>query len=366
MLNSFVQVEDHWRKLLWVCHFHKKPLSQHRTISAADLKKAIFGCKRDLLQLWESYNSDREAIGKLPTTSARILMPYLLGFHLPNAARTYGTIARVELSQSLQKFKTLHVIDLGCGTGAMSAPWLLEYAKALPTATLHYWPIDRSPYFIDLACKGAQLIKTDINLQPQKMDLKNLAQLQSLRKLIQVIKPNELIQINIGYLLNELHNPQPLGEFINELLSADRPVLVHLLEAARENEARLALELREFLVENGAQVLYPCPKSLTCPLTGKNWCFSEFNFQAPKELQIVEKQLNLHRRQVGASSYVFTSPNLARQFDHQRKQVFVGLPKLQSGQHVSLVCDGTHITREKPQFKLRRGELFGLQAQRRQ
>lgn len=322
-------------------------------------QEALKSQRENLQFLWKAYTKERTDLGRLRLTDARLVAPYLLGFHLSNWAKTAGVFQR-SFAKDLTIPKgtgPIRIIDLGCGTGAaaQAAWWALHHhEKNLP---LQIELVDRSRHLVQ---SGQNQI---LELAP-KADVRTLA--KALDHPIAKKVHDQWIQqsglrlnvILLSYVWNELRkNPrgqQYLGSQLRRWSSSAVPAWLCVVEPATEVSARGAMELRDHLVQSGWQAIYPCPTSHRCPMgsRGRDWCYSEFSFEKSNSMSQVDKILGVSRNIMGAAGYLFVNPAaISKMAPLKVRPVVVGHPTGASAS--TLICDGQRIDRAKPSEGLR-------------
>lgn len=318
--------------------------------------------------IWRIYTQERRQLGRLPVTDARLVGPYLLGFHLPNVARVKGVWER-----SLQRGLTLpqgpgsiSIIDMGAGTGAASLATFEALRSLAAEEHFEFELIDRSRHLVQCAANLAK------RLAPK-------AKVKSLTKALNDPQTDHLlakwfhrsVRLNIlclGYVWNEL-SPHPrarghLLETLNAWSQCESPTWLLITEPAAEEGAKKALELRDLLVRMGWQAMYPCLQSNSCPMSAQNrdWCYSELPFKKPPEQVEVEKILGVSRATLGSAAYLFLNGKAAKGIKPLGSQfrTLVGRPTGSSGETILMLCDGLNLDRKSGQTKLSKGELWEI------
>ncbi|MGE0764312.1 MAG: small ribosomal subunit Rsm22 family protein [Bdellovibrionales bacterium] len=326
-----------------------------------NFKTALELHRANLLLIWQIYTQQRRELGRLPFTDARLVGPYLLGFHLPNVARFLGLLQR-SLNRGLalpQGPGPIRVIDLGAGTGAGSQAVFLALRSQAEEKDFEFELVDRSRHLVQAA-------------QQMLEELAPKAKAQSLSKALDDPQTNHLMQrwqsrparLNIlclGYVWNELSsNPRLRGHLLETLHSwaqLETPTWLLLTEPAAEASARGALRLREILIDMDWQILYPCLKTDRCPMgsDGRDWCYSEFEFKKP-ELQLeIEKILKVSRATLGSAAYTMINLSAVKACGPRPKDqlTVVGRPPSQL-----LLCDGSELQKQNSAAQLSKGELI--------
>jgi SAM-dependent methyltransferase len=321
------------------------------TPKAKDFPEALRLNRELLLRIWETYTQDRRNLGRLPATKPEFVAPYLLGFHLANVARIDGVLKRgFERGLTLPRPENgVRVVDLGCGTGAVTQAVLNSLRDKTDKISVELF--DRSRHL--LAC--AKDILGNLNPQAEIRGAAAALEESPLYKLSPkwAASPAGLTIFCFGFVWNEIGGNRKAAQQVQRTLDfwfkSKEPVWVLICEPAAEDGARATMGIRNFFVEDGWHVFYPCPKSLQCPMTRDNrdWCYSEFEFPKPKELIDVEKILKVSRRTLGGSAYLFLNPAARGAASHQSATtVVVGHPEDQSGKAQLLLCHGDKLSRE--------------------
>lgn len=300
----------------------------------------IKAAQNELLTLWETYNTDREAMGRLPLSQRSTILAYLIGFHLPGSARMSLVWKRLTERFDLGPLQTGKWVfqDIGCGTGAMSHTLrhLVEHKDTL-------WHLsDARGGFLDaanLVIGEAENVKTH-------------------RSTIEALKP-EYFRLRegetgfylAGYVWNELQkNPKARRTFMNVILGPlkrDESQFTIILEPANERPARLAMQLRDELTAAGLVPVYPCPHSQGCPLVEKpkDRCYTDGGWNRPPEVKQLDRILGTDRTRIATAAYIFATPRAAESIRPRRKMraVTIGIPTIgpnvgPSTKRIRLLC----------------------------
>ncbi len=290
-----------------------KPRSE---LSDLELTAAVIKEHRsDLVQLWETFTTERADVSRYLMDPKRESLVYLLGFHLSNQARAQGVMQRLAARTSLftylsQAQAPIHLIDLGCGTGALSLTAVEELKQLAPEAPLSVELVDKSQPFLEAATHGLKAWLGDEALTTRRQKLDEYFQ----REAAQGARDG-LTWYQLGYVWNEIAHQAKTTQLLLKYLDAGLKKgkrLITLIEPATQDLARAAMELRDELVERGYRVLYPCPHQEACPMLerSRDWCYSEFAWERPPLSKVVDKILKVERHRLGASAYIFASPDL--------------------------------------------------------
>lgn len=287
--------------------------------------------REDIIRLWEAFTTDRAEISRYLMEPRREALVYLLGFHLANQARLSGVLDRTEfrhrLLSTLSGAERLRLVDIGCGSGALSlqsAQELWSYREELP---ISFEFIDRSQAFLDMSVEGLSLLKKDAEAVTRKQKLDDY-----LSRELREPASADLVWYQLGYVWNEIKKSpkttQLLLRYLEQGLAAGPRVLT-VLEPANQEISRDAMELRDTLTAMGWVALYPCPHSAACPMLERtrDWCYSEFVWDRPPLMKKIDRILKIDRQRIGVSAYVFVSPDVYQELENARHEaVVVGRP----------------------------------------
>ncbi len=351
-----------WRKT--ALHFAKKSGSQRNPIpkkapdaeSATSLKgptdprhqvQALIKKNiKTIGQIWEVFNQDRQDLSKFLLTTEQASHAYLLGFHLPNAARAMAVLerclARYPSLPNALVGPTNQIIwsDFACGTGAMAQAityWLGSLAPTHSAVNMQVNLVDVGTHLLNTAKYLLETQSPHALIKTHKFSLETL-RLPGRDTTPERSKYKEIYGVSLGYIWNELaKNPKAkakMGQLLQSYVSQQRRALVVLLEPATEAMARTIMLWRDQLCEWGYVALYPCPQIKLCPmnLRPKDWCYSEIEWQQPPEAKQLDQLLGSGRHRLATAAYVFASPLLFQDLEPPQKldQVVVGRPHVVS------------------------------------
>lgn len=349
-MNLDPQLINLWKYLLQkAAHFSSKKGAtfQSKNITTSQIKTLLEQNGNLLLQLWSSYNLYREDLGRLPMSSPAIVPAYLLGFHLSNIARIQGLLKRIQsrhnLAHHLEK-SPLRIMDIGCGTGAFSQTLLhhLLTFKINPQ-DISIELFDQSRHFVNAAIEGVQWFHPSLKIMSLKKGLDSSEFRVACAKALS--RENETLLLGMTYVWNEiLRNPKALRNIeglLIKILKSKKSALIFVLEPAEKNQSRLSVQIRENIFSMGYTPIYPCPSSQSCPMItdAKNWCYSEWQWDAPEQQKLIDQFLGLSKSKLGASAYVFASPQFS-QFKPLEIPTLVGLPTVpKTNKRLQLWCE---------------------------
>lgn len=269
----------------------------------------------DIIRLWEAFTTDRAEVSRYLMEPKRESLVYLLGFHLANQARLASVLDRAEfrhkLLSQLSAAEAIHLLDLGCGSGALSLQTAQELWSYREKMDITWELVDKSQAFLDMASLGVELLagkEAKPVTRRQKLD-------EYLSREVAQGAKDGLVWIQLGYVWNEVSRNQKTAQLLMRMLKAGLEKgqrVVTILEPASEELAKEAMGLRDSLVEMGYVMLYPCPHSQGCPMLAesRDWCYSEAVWDRPNLVKKVDKILKIERQRIGVSAYIFVSPDL--------------------------------------------------------
>jgi hypothetical protein len=289
----------------------------------------------NIAELWETFTTEREMVGKYLMDPNREAVAYLAAFHPANEARLLGMLSRMHQRSNIMTrlFKErgrTALYDLGCGTGAISQVLAFLFERH-GKGQLSIQLIEARKAFLEAALFGLERIAPETEVRSLR---------GRLEKNIDILArsfaapDNDLSIIAMGYFWNEIERipslQRKLVQSFAQFISQNRKALILVLEPSNQNIARAAMALRESLVGMGYKALYPCPSSMPCPLLerSRDWCYSEYIFNSPRLLQKIDKLLGIERSRMGSSSYALVSPALYEEitFTVEDPAIIVGRP----------------------------------------
>lgn len=311
--------------------------------------------KGDIQKLWGVFNQERGDIGTYLKDANRQYAAYLLGFHLPNAARSLFTWERsLKLHPAMFKEthgKSVDIFDLGCGTAALSqsTEWFFHQQSA-QVKSIHL--IDHQRKMVEnshaLTIDQERVHETHV----QKWGLG----IEAFMSKYQPRHQSDFAIVLLGNTINEWRTGTT-GKVIkwlekmNEIYSGN--VLVQVIEPAQQEHCRNVMSLRNALCESLLFSVYPCQSQGKCPMLAlpKDWCFSEWLWNRPAPYKKVDQTLKVAHQKLNASAFVFASMKLAKD-KPQNTPLVVGRPLIGKGQSKKrshLICDGEKLSKRNVQ-----------------
>lgn len=308
-----------WRQTVWQfarLKGAKEVVRRHGPVEGVIKREAA-----QIAALWELFTTDREQIHRYLLDPKKQAMAYLLGFHLPNMVRMQMMMERLQtrydwhaLMKSRPNQSITRFMDIGCGSGALSLAFL-HYLTNLKSMTHKNYEVnlyDQHGAFLDMARFAIENQFPTVAVKGQKGKIED--KLQFLGEMI-TRNPQDMFALGLGYVWNELQQ-RTKDKFLS-LLHSLPPLnidgMIFVIEPANEHLARETMAFRNTLAEIGFQAVYPCLHSGPCPMLElpKDWCFSEGQWNRPKELALVDEILDTNRNKINGVLQVFVTPSLS-------------------------------------------------------
>jgi len=314
---------------------------------ASRLKQALMQETDTILELWEIFTKDRGRLSRYLLTTRQHVVGYLLGFHLPNAARMqvllHRTLRRLPLAEGLKRCSEIRVSDIGCGTGAMAQTLVVELAMTgVSPAKMRISLSDVSPPLLETAADSITALNMPLTVSTHRKRAEELPIIQFQDQPPgatsiggQGLGAGPVAHIyTFGYVWNELRKNPAAQRRIHSILAGHiergEVALVLIVEPGTELQARDAMQLRDELTASRWSAVYPCPASSPCPMLErpKDWCFSEAAWTRPALVEMIDRRLGIDRTQIAAGMYAFATPALTELagFGTTTRQVVVGRP----------------------------------------
>lgn len=321
------------------------------------LQLVLKGEAKTVMNLWEIFTQERRELKRQLLANKREAIAYLLGFHLPNAARMHMTLERLAtrtpLAEILKRSPGVwRWHDLGCGTGALAHAGISHLAKAgFDTRRLALNLSDGSGALLDMAQAVFKESAFDCDIKTRRLTLESLPP--------EKFAHSEGGSIySLGYVWNELANNRAAQNKLMKIwqghVDRNEPALIFMLEPATQDICRAAMQWRDTMVADGWHPLYPCPSATPCPMLerSRDWCYSEASWKRPRAISQLDQMLDLDRSQISATVFVLASPALAKllALPKAAQVMVVGRPSHTDGPGFDyLVCDGTALDKRAPQ-----------------
>jgi len=311
-----------WRRSL--IKLGKPPRGINKKALAPDLMidAIIRESRSDVKTLWSIFTQERSEIGRYLNSPKREVSAYLLGFHLANVARYQSILIRAHqrhnLFDHLKTFEHVHLVDIGCGTGALTSGLLdlLNQFKAVPKS-LTIDLVDRQKEFLNSAktvIEDGFGHTTNLTIKTGRLSIDEYCE----KLLSQPLNQSSCIVIQLGYLLNEIQKNRRemsgLTRLLQSLISKKLPLLVTAIDSSIPAHAKFMMNFREYYKNEGLLPIYPCPHFDTCPMLKeeRDWCYSEAEWTPPREQLVIDRYLEVERRRLGSSSYILASESFMK------------------------------------------------------
>lgn len=337
--------------------------------SGALLDMVVKGEQRAVLDLWEIFTQERRELRRQLLAHKREAVAYLLGFHLPNAARMALALDRMQERKALAELLASSPglwrwHDLGCGTGALAHAALNHLAKTgfdLRGLELHL--TDASGVLLDMARALFEEVEGAPEPKTRKLALEDLPA----NKFEHAAGVGGSVY-SLGYVWNELAKNRAAQSKLKKIwqghVDRGESALIFMIEPATQDMCRASMQWRDDMVALGWKPLYPCPSATPCPMLqrSRDWCYSEASWRRPRAILQLDKYLELDRSQISATIFVMASPALAAvaQVEGRGAAVAVGRPSRTDDYGFDyLVCLGDELEKRAPE----RGAPMALRGQ---
>lgn len=196
--------------------------------------------------------------GRGPSAELIAARDDVIAYGLSRLPATYAAISTVlaELRERAPGFQPAQTLDAGAGPG--TASWAAAAAwPGIASVTM----MDRNRQFLDVAAELAKASGSEA-LAGARMLEGSLGRAPPLE--------GEFDLVIAGYALTELSDDD-LADAVDELWRCCRGALV-LVDPGRPRDYVRLMQMRDRLIDAGAQVIAPCPHRHACPLVGPDWC----------------------------------------------------------------------------------------------
>lgn len=299
-------------------HLHAKSASFERS---SDLAKAI-------LEVSDHFQS---ASSQTPWQQDSHWAAYLSYFFPLNYIRCSKVIDEAKFFGLFDGITSM--VDFGCGPGTFTRA-LLAQGK------------------FDL--EKIQKIDIQKNLAPLFLNQPNHEIDLSFSLSLNKTKPSKNLLV-ASYVLNEMED---VPEFINDF---ERIIII---EPSTKQAFPKLLQTRDFLMEQGYQILAPCPHMQACPLaeSKKDWCHDRALWEQPDWFKKIEEKLPIKNRTL-SFSYLIASKTPLTKPKYKR---IVGDPLIEKGKTRWMLCQSqdreflSHLKRQGKPPELNRGDRIQL------
>ena len=294
--------------------------------------------------LWEIFNLERDLINKRLLGTKQYTVAYLLGFHLPNAARLallwHNFTGRFPAWKKVFQSSDIFINDIGCGTGALAQSLTSELLAngispnkiQIGLSDVASGPLEAAEAAVKNLDPLLMVNRYCVPVEKLRVDRFTEESVKSPKKTVKEDAPpreikSPLFIYTLGYVWNELrknrHAQKNLETILTNHAKRNERALILVVEPATELQSRDAMELRDKLVDGGLLAVYPCPPTKLCPMIErpKDWCFTEGRWKRPIHAEVLDNALGIDRAWLGASLYAFATPALAREIAGDTKSV---------------------------------------------
>jgi ribosomal protein RSM22 (predicted rRNA methylase) len=307
-----------------------------RHFNLRDPKTAVQRLEPAVRHLSDLFTKERRADFGAYATTKELLLAYGI-YVFPQTYRRNQLVIeemlKLRVFDQWDQAETLHLLDLGAGTGAGSVAWL----DALHHRPLELEAIDQSEDAIRLS---EYLLKENGLQWPH---LRWSAKQQEVLSFTPR-RGHRYHLILASFSLNEIFHEKSAAEIAAWLATItpslhDNGLLVILEPALRQTSTRL-MELRDLLPGMGWQLLGPCPHALACPMRRENrfWCHEVRTWQPPPSLQRLNELLKYTIHELKFSFLVARRGPPSPAAPHAR--LVAPLSKVK-GRYLTRVCDSS-------------------------
>lgn len=213
----------------------------------------------------------------------------------------------------VDSLKNCDLIDLGAGPGTFSLAWKEYGGKG------QYYQIEQSSLMRDQARKiWDGLYKDSLHQSPRWQN--------------QSGKEKFLL---FGHSANEMS----LTDAINYIESIS-PDHILFIEPGTKDFFSKMLEIRKYLLSKNFNILYPCPGSGDCPMSGtKDWCHQFIQIKHHDEIERISQMAKKDRKLLPLTVQAFST---SFKYQNPRERIVRVLPETKFG-HEWMVCHDNQI-----------------------
>lgn len=237
----------------------------------------------DLLYQFKSDLELVQSIGEIShkfTLDRENIQDYLNDPKLVSAYAAFYGLTNIPKLESILKWlppawidqlRTCDFIDLGAGPGTFSLAW-----KNLGGAG-EFYQIESSELMRKQALKIWQSRFPDVLRQSSRWDWES---------------KNERL-LFFGHSANEMEE-----KVITSYIEKIKPDHILFIEPGTKSFFPKMLNIRDYLLANQFNVLYPCPKALECPMrhSDKDWCHQFIHVKQEPEIERISQMVKLDRK----------------------------------------------------------------------
>ncbi|MFP5384738.1 MAG: small ribosomal subunit Rsm22 family protein [Bacteriovoracia bacterium] len=237
------------------------PLLLHHFKSESDLIKAVE-------EISNKFTTNRESIGDYLKDS-RLVSAYTAFYLLTNIPKL-SEVMKWMPDEWFNDLKRCDFIDLGAGPGTFSLAWKEAGAEG------DFYQIEQSPLMREQAKKLWQ------GLYPGPLHQSDQWEWETSR-------PKFLL---FGHSANEM-GPDVAIKYIEKI----NPDHILFIEPGTKSFFPDMLKIRDYLLGQNHQVIFPCPTQKACPMKGtSDWCHQFIQIKQDQEIERISQMARLDRK----------------------------------------------------------------------